>query len=440
MADDHLHVATASDGTLYAAVKTSYNDGESGNPQIGLLRRRPGGTWDGLYTVDTEGTRGIVLLNEPANLVRVIYRDDGPDDIVYRDSPTTNIRFGSRKTLIDGPLNDPTSTKDNWTTELVVISDGKGVLIRRQTTTTTTTTTTSTTTTTLPPGVRAVEVRVSTDSDDAEEAPEGDVDLGSADLELVDDGGLQTVGIRFQGVAVPRFATIRNAYVQFQVDEASSGPAALTVRGQASDQTATFTSAAHNVSARPTTATAVPWSPPAWPTEGVAGPAQRTPGLSGVIQEIVNRPGWASGNALVLVVTGNGHRVAKSHDGLPAGAPLLRVEYSLPSTTTTITTTTSTTTTSTTTTSTTSTTSTTTSTTSTTTTSTTVTTTTTTTAPIPTTTTTTLIPGVITVQVRVAGASDDAEEAESGAVELASGDLELVDDGGLQTVGFASPG
>src|SRR6185503_14345000 len=140
-----------------------------------------------------------------------------------------------------------------------------------------------------------------------------------------DDGGLQTVGLRFQGVAVPRGAIIRTAYVQFRVDEVSSGPTALTVHGQASDQAATFTSAAHNVSARPLTATAVPWSPLAWVTVGAAGPPQRTPSLTGVIQEIVNRQGWSSGNALAVVVTGSGHRVAVSHDGIPAAAALLRV-------------------------------------------------------------------------------------------------------------------
>ena len=41
MADDHLNVAVASDATLYAAVKTSYDTG--GYPKIALLVRRPTG-------------------------------------------------------------------------------------------------------------------------------------------------------------------------------------------------------------------------------------------------------------------------------------------------------------------------------------------------------------------------------------------------------------
>ena len=41
MADDHLNVAVASDGTLFAAIKTSYNS--SSAPLVGLLVRRPNG-------------------------------------------------------------------------------------------------------------------------------------------------------------------------------------------------------------------------------------------------------------------------------------------------------------------------------------------------------------------------------------------------------------
>jgi hypothetical protein len=46
-----------------------------------------------------------------------------------------------------------------------------------------------------------------------------------------------------------------------------------------------------------------------------------------VIQEIVNRPGWASSNSLVLIVTGSGRRVAEAWDSNPAAAPLLHVEW-----------------------------------------------------------------------------------------------------------------
>ena len=47
-----------------------------------------------------------------------------------------------------------------------------------------------------------------------------------------------------------------------------------------------------------------------------------------MIQEIVSRPGWASGNALVLFVAGSGNRVAEPFDVTATGVAPLHVEYS----------------------------------------------------------------------------------------------------------------
>jgi hypothetical protein len=60
---------------------------------------------------------------------------------------------------------------------------------------------------------------------------------------------------------------------------------------------------------------------------GEAGPDQRTPDITLIIQEIVNRPGWTSGNALAIIVTGTGERVAEAYDEDQAAAPLLHVAY-----------------------------------------------------------------------------------------------------------------
>ena len=177
-------------------------------------------------------------------------------------------------------------------------------------------------------GSGALDVRVMAGTDDAEQTSTGSMSLTSSDLELVADGSVQQiVGIRFSSVAVPPGATITAAWIQFSADEAQSKATALSIAVQASDSPATFTRASGNVSARPRTVTTASWSPPAW-TFGAAGAAQRTPDLSAVIQEVVARPGWASGNALAFVITGTGHRTADSFEGGSTMAPLLHVEYS----------------------------------------------------------------------------------------------------------------
>ncbi|MFP5370551.1 MAG: PKD domain-containing protein, partial [Actinomycetes bacterium] len=184
--------------------------------------------------------------------------------------------------------------------------------------------------TTTPPvsGSEALDVPVRAGSDDAEQASGGGVDLTSSDLELAVDGSkVQTVGLRFTGVTVPEGATITNAYVQFQVDEAKTAGANLTVAGQAADNPGTFTTASGNISTRQKTAATVAWAPASWPTVGARTEAQRTPDLSKVVQEIVDRPGWASGQAMAVLITGTGTRTAESFEGGAARAAALHIEY-----------------------------------------------------------------------------------------------------------------
>ena len=172
-----------------------------------------------------------------------------------------------------------------------------------------------------------LEIRIVTKADDAEESADGQMYLASTDLELTYDYTTQTVGLRFAAVAIPPGATIARAYLQFQTDETNAGPLALTIGGQATNDATSFTWATGDITARPRTSAAVAWAPPTWSILDEEGPAQRTPDLAAVIQEIVNRPGWLSGNALVLIITGTGKRVAKSYDGMATAAPMLHVEF-----------------------------------------------------------------------------------------------------------------
>lgn len=178
------------------------------------------------------------------------------------------------------------------------------------------------------PQVQVTEVRVSASSDDAEERDTGDIPLTNGDLELVfDQGGNQTVGMRFNGLTIPRGATVAHAFVQFKTDEKGSQATSLTVQGEDVDNAATFTAVPFSISSRPRTTAAESWSPPAWDLVGEAGFNQRTTNVAAVVQEIIDRPGWSSGNSLVIIVTGSGLRTAESFDGDPAGAPLLHLEF-----------------------------------------------------------------------------------------------------------------
>ena len=173
--------------------------------------------------------------------------------------------------------------------------------------------------------------RIDASADDVEERiSDGSMDLTSSDLELIYDKHDQLVGMRFTGVAVPRGVRILNAYLQFKVDEVSIDATTLALQAQSSDDAAPFTSTARSLSLRPRTAAVVSWTPSPWPSVGAIGLDQRSPSLVSLIQPVVDRSGWASGNSLVLVITGAGARVAEAFDGDAPGAPLLVIEYDLP--------------------------------------------------------------------------------------------------------------
>jgi hypothetical protein len=178
-----------------------------------------------------------------------------------------------------------------------------------------------------PPGASTLERRVSAGSDDAEESATGTMSLSSGDLELVNDGNNQKVGIRFGNVTVPRGATISRAYVQFEADEAQSEATSLVIQGEASDNALGYTTAANNISGRPRTGASTSWAPLPWTLVSEVGPNQRTPDLSPLVREITGRANWQSGNALALVITGTGHRTARAYEVKPAGAALLHIEY-----------------------------------------------------------------------------------------------------------------
>jgi secreted PhoX family phosphatase len=177
-------------------------------------------------------------------------------------------------------------------------------------------------------------------TDDAEECIPGGsgtvgaMDLTSSDLEIMLDGTKnQLIGIRFGNIDIPQGATINRAYIQFanKGDKAPvMGDAYIT--GEAADNAATFTGTAFNISGRTQVADSVTWTgstDASWGTTagGAAGALQRTPDIKTIVQAIVNRAGWVSGNALVMMLKGTGVRNTYSYDGSASSAPKLIVEY-----------------------------------------------------------------------------------------------------------------
>ncbi len=180
-----------------------------------------------------------------------------------------------------------------------------------------------------PPATFVFERAVVSGLDDVEERSSGSIYFNSSDLELVEDKGTaQTVGIRFTSIDVPAGAVITSAYIQFTADEVSSGTASLLIHGDDSDSAAAFTNASHDVSSRDMTSASATWSPDDWTSKGEAGGTQSTSDVSAIVQEIIDRDGWAQFNDVAFILTGTGTRTAEAFEG--TGAPVLHVEYYIP--------------------------------------------------------------------------------------------------------------
>lgn len=133
-------------------------------------------------------------------------------------------------------------------------------------------------------------------TDDASEAYYGLVSLYTGTIDLAGGGGLR--GFRFQNVNIPQGTTIHSATFSPCFDT-TNNTGECCIFGEATDNSLTFSdSQKWNISHRNHTANFVWWNVEAVTTLGF----QPSPDLTAVIQEIISRPGWVSGNALSLLV------------------------------------------------------------------------------------------------------------------------------------------
>lgn len=154
-----------------------------------------------------------------------------------------------------------------------------------------------------------------------------DLDIGRDSDDAYPD---QIIGLRFQNIKIPNSAEVVNAYIEFNTHAIYSLPSAINVliTGEDIDDAQAFGTTSKNISSRPATSAAVSWNIPHW---NAVDEKHQTPNLASIIQEIVNRPGWSSGNALSLMIKNTGGlpssgRMATAFDADPSKAALLHIE------------------------------------------------------------------------------------------------------------------
>ncbi len=153
-------------------------------------------------------------------------------------------------------------------------------------------------------------------------------------------------GMRFRNVTIPKGAIVTSAVIEFVSDQTNTaGTVKTKFTGQADDNPGAFTTLADLQARRGTvmggannshlTSAQVTW-------DGISSwyinSSYLSPNLSTIAQEIINRPGWASGNDMVIFwddaegrSTGDkAVRSAYSYDGHYSQAPRLNLTYYMP--------------------------------------------------------------------------------------------------------------
>lgn len=134
------------------------------------------------------------------------------------------------------------------------------------------------------------------------------------------------IGLRFQNIAIPQGATITSAYIRMTSRGNRSGGQIRTIRGLAVDDAPPWVAQAGFLVSAPKTTASSSWTHPYWSYLK----ALRSSDISNVIQEIVGRGGWTSGNSLALILdpTGSNYKAYAGNDSLRK--PELVVSYSAP--------------------------------------------------------------------------------------------------------------
>lgn len=111
-------------------------------------------------------------------------------------------------------------------------------------------------------------------------------------------GGItENLGLRFQSIYIPQGSTISTATITFTSASPKAG-VKLKIYAQAADDPVTFANTAGSkVNDRTKSSASVSWTGN-WPASGTI----TTVDISTVVQEIISRSGWVSGNSIVFII------------------------------------------------------------------------------------------------------------------------------------------
>jgi hypothetical protein len=148
-----------------------------------------------------------------------------------------------------------------------------------------------------------ITAKVANANDDAHERVSNGAMLQQSILNLQAN---TTLSLAFYGIFrmqlnVPQGATINSATPRLFLFDSNLDNPAGTFHLEAADNAGAVTTTAGDISNRPVTTASVPWNASDLFPGGTSGMFVDGPDLAAVVQEVVDRPGWESGNYIAVI-------------------------------------------------------------------------------------------------------------------------------------------
>ncbi|WP_334021207.1 PilC/PilY family type IV pilus protein [Alteromonas sp. S015] len=133
------------------------------------------------------------------------------------------------------------------------------------------------------------------------------------------------IGVRFRNVNIPQGAVVTEAYLEFTAySTVTYGNPSMRIRGVADDDASDFHPDRRNRLRSLPKTSGITWSMPRFYNNY----AYRTPDLSSIVKQIVDRSGWQTGNDMAFVLDDFvSYRGAHTYNNSPSKAPKLIIKF-----------------------------------------------------------------------------------------------------------------
>ncbi len=164
--------------------------------------------------------------------------------------------------------------------------------------------------------------------DGRENTSTGGIDLTANTLDV---GKNRITALRFTNVAIPQASTITSAKIRFFGKTSNNQVITIKYQAEDVDDSAALVTTSGDMTARVKTTASVSDTPANWTDEAY----NDGPDIMTVIQEVIDRGGWTSGNALTVFImddgsTGNQRRPAAFEHSTADSEPQLVVMFIVP--------------------------------------------------------------------------------------------------------------